>query len=50
MNDEPRLVASTVSVVGLAVAAIGWWRGSRLLVFAGGVAIGGGLKLVGPRS
>jgi hypothetical protein len=46
VNEEPRLVASPLSLAGEALAAIGWRGRSRLLVFAGGLAIGGGLKLV----
>jgi hypothetical protein len=48
VSDESKLVASTQSLVGLALAALGWWRDSRLLLLAGGFAIGAGLKLVPP--
>ena len=49
MSAEPKLVAGPVSAAGAVVAVIGLVRRSRLLVLAGGLAIGFGLRLEPPR-
>ena len=39
------VVAGPLAVAGAVLAVLGMWRRSRLLVFAGAVAIGAGLRL-----
>jgi hypothetical protein len=46
---ESRVVARPLTVVGVVVAVLGFRRRSPLLVFAGGLGIGAGLKLAPPR-
>lgn len=42
------VVAGPLTVAGVVLALLGLWRGSRLFVLAGGIAIGAGLKLHPP--
>ena len=50
MTEERQdvVVASPLTVAGVVLALLGLWRGSRLFVLAGGIAIGAGLKLHPP--